>query len=147
MTEAIGRALAAEVRPGEVVTLRGDLGAGKTTLVRGAARALGVVDHVTSPTFTLAQTYAGRVPIAHLDAYRLGAVDDEEAGLALAAAGPDAVVFIEWPEALDEVFVPPTFAVELAHAGGDRRDVRIAVADAERERALRVALAAEGVTV
>lgn len=121
------------------MTLRGDLGAGKTTLVRGVARGLGVTAHVTSPTFTVAQTYAGEVPIAHLDAYRLGDVDDEEAGLYL-SAGEDAVVLIEWPEALEGVFAAPVVAVAIEHLGGDGRSLTLEVADAGREAALRDAL-------
>lgn len=136
----MGRAIAGVLRPGDVVALVGDLGAGKTTLVRGAARALGVTQHVTSPTFTLAQTYEGRQPIAHLDAYRLGQIDEEEAELAMAAAGPDAIVFIEWPDALADVFDAPAVVVRLAHGGGDRRELEIDVADEVRRAALRSAL-------
>ena len=87
-TEALGAGLAALLEPGDVVVLRGDLGAGKTTLVRAAARALGVEGPVTSPTFAIANTYQGRVPVAHLDAWRLGDPDDEELGLALEAVAP-----------------------------------------------------------
>ena len=94
-TEDLGRGLAALLAPGDVVVLRGDLGAGKTTLVRAAARALGVEGPVTSPTFAIANAYAGRIPVAHLDAWRLGDPDDEELGLALEAVGTDAVAFIE----------------------------------------------------
>ncbi|MBU6364539.1 MAG: tRNA (adenosine(37)-N6)-threonylcarbamoyltransferase complex ATPase subunit type 1 TsaE, partial [Acidobacteria bacterium] len=71
-TEDLGAGLAGLLAPGDVVVLRGDLGAGKTTLVRAAARALGVEGPVTSPTFAIANSYAGRIPVAHLDAWRLG---------------------------------------------------------------------------
>src|SRR6185312_2184811 len=77
-TEEIAAELAAELRPGDVVLLSGDLGSGKTTFVRGAARALGVSGPVTSPTFTIGQRYEGRVPVSHLDLYRLGGLDAEE---------------------------------------------------------------------
>jgi tRNA threonylcarbamoyladenosine biosynthesis protein TsaE len=127
-----------------VVALIGDLGAGKTTLVRGAARALGVTDHVTSPTFTLAQTYQGRLPIAHLDAYRLGQVDEEEAELALAAAGPGAVVFLEWPDALGDTFDAPAITVTIDHTGADGRALQIDVVDDAQHAALSAALAAGG---
>jgi tRNA threonylcarbamoyladenosine biosynthesis protein TsaE len=103
------------------VVLRGPLGAGKTTLVRGAARALGVTDHVTSPTFTLAQRYDGRIPVAHLDAYRLTAVDDEEIGLALEVIGDDAIAFIEWPDVLQDALPDALVRVTLEHGGGDTR--------------------------
>lgn len=117
------------------MTLRGELGAGKTTLVRGAARALGVTDHVTSPTFTVAQRYQGRFAVAHLDAYRLGAVDDEELGLVLEATA-DAVAFVEWPDALAEALDDVAVAVTLQHGGGDRRLLRLTCPDAELEAAL-----------
>ena len=87
-----GAALAAMLEPGDLVFLRGELGAGKTTLVRAVGRGrLGVEGPVTSPTFTVAQRYEGRVPVAHVDAYRLGGPDDEEAELLRSALGDDAV--------------------------------------------------------
>lgn len=116
---------------GDVVFLSGDLGAGKTTFVRAMARALGVEGHVTSPSFTVAQRYEGRMPVVHLDAYRLGDVDDEEAGLYLAEMA-DAVVFIEWPDALDGVAGPPLLTVDIAHEGGDRRLFTFTVRDDTR---------------
>ena len=105
--------------------LRGELGSGKTTLVRGAARALGIDEPVTSPTFTLAQRYAGRVPLAHVDAYRLAGVDDEEIGLLLPGGGEDAVTFVEWPEALAAHLPEARIGVELAHLGHEKRLVRL----------------------
>jgi len=111
------------------VLLRGELGSGKTTLVRAAARALGVTEPVTSPTFSLAQRYAGRLPVAHLDAYRLGEPDDEELGLALEVIGEGAVAFVEWPESLEAGLPPARVEVELAHLGGDRRLVTLAAPD------------------
>lgn len=132
----MGRAIASVVDRGDVVLLRGELGVGKTTLVRGAARALGVTEHVTSPTFTIAQRYAGRVPVAHLDAYRLESVDDEELGLALEAA-EDAVTFIEWPDALGDAFPDAAVEVTLAHGGGDTRLLTLTGRDRRLETALR----------
>jgi tRNA threonylcarbamoyladenosine biosynthesis protein TsaE len=70
-TRALGAALGSVLRPGDVVVLAGDLGAGKTTFAQGVARALGVVDRVTSPTFTIVHEHDGRVPLAHVDVYRL----------------------------------------------------------------------------
>src|SRR5439155_18645540 len=75
-TRAIGRAIGAVLQPGDVVSLTGDLGAGKTTFVQGAAQALGVDDAVVSPTFTLVRQYAGSVPVRHVDVYRLDRVQD-----------------------------------------------------------------------
>jgi tRNA threonylcarbamoyladenosine biosynthesis protein TsaE len=110
------------LRPGDLVLLRGELGAGKTTLVRAVARALGVPGPVTSPTFTVAQRYAGEgVEVAHVDAYRLGGPDDEEAELLRAAIGDDAIAFVEWPDSILEALPEPRLEVELRHEGGDRR--------------------------
>jgi tRNA threonylcarbamoyladenosine biosynthesis protein TsaE len=122
-----------------VVTLVGELGTGKTTFVRGAARALGVTEHVTSPTFTVAQRYSGRVTVAHLDAYRLGDVDDEELGLALEVA-EDAVAFVEWPEALAGAFPDARVAVTLLHRGGDRRLLTLTSPSPRVQDALRAAI-------
>lgn len=109
------------LRPGDLVLLRGDLGAGKTTLVRAIARALGVQGPITSPTFTVAQRYRGDVEVAHVDAYRLGGPDDEEAELLRAAVGDDAIAFVEWPDAILAALPEPRLEVELRHEGGDRR--------------------------
>jgi tRNA threonylcarbamoyladenosine biosynthesis protein TsaE len=113
------------------VLLRGELGAGKTTLARAVARALGVAGPVTSPTFTVAQRYEGDVPVAHLDAYRLGEVDAEEADLLLAALD-GAVGLVEWPDALAPALPEAALEVELRHRGGDRRLVLL---DAREPRA------------
>lgn len=123
-TEAIAAELAAALAPGDVVLIRGELGAGKTTFVRGAARALGVAEAVTSPTFTIGQRYEGRVPISHLDLYRLGALGEEEPALLDDYLTPEAIAFVEWPEAapaLERV----ALRVLLEHAGGDRRRIGI----------------------
>jgi len=130
--------------PGDLVLLRGELGTGKTTLVRGAARALGVEGPVTSPTFTLAQRYQGRVPVAHLDAYRLASADDEELGLALETIGEDAIAFVEWPEALARGLPPARLEIEIAHEGGDRRLLTLTAADAALGDALRTLAADSG---
>ena len=124
-TEAIGERIAAELRPGDVVLVSGDLGAGKTTLVRGAARALGVSERVTSPTFTIGQRYAGRVPVSHLDLYRLGGLEDEDPALLDDYLGPDSIAFIEWPQAAEPALERVTVRVEIRHAGGDAREIEI----------------------
>jgi tRNA threonylcarbamoyladenosine biosynthesis protein TsaE len=98
-TEALAAELAAWLQPGDVVLVSGELGAGKTTFVRGACRALGVGVPVTSPTFTIARRYEdGRVPVSHLDLFRLGeGLDEEEPELLDEELGPDRVAFVEWP--------------------------------------------------
>jgi tRNA threonylcarbamoyladenosine biosynthesis protein TsaE len=134
-TAELAGALAALLGPGDVVTLRGDLGTGKTTLTRALARALGIVDRVTSPTFALAQRYDGTVRLLHLDLYRLNGADAEELGL-LFDDGSDAVTVVEWPEQLGSGIPTPRIAIELSHAGGDRRLVALEGADAATRRRL-----------
>src|SRR6201989_3509379 len=93
-TEQRGAALAARLRPGDVVLVSGDLGAGKTTFVRGALRAMGVTGPVTSPTFVIGHLYeATPGPVAHLDLYRLAGLDAEDPGLLDRYFGPDTVTF------------------------------------------------------
>jgi tRNA threonylcarbamoyladenosine biosynthesis protein TsaE len=128
-TEAVAAELAADLRPGDVVLVSGELGAGKTTFVRGACRALGVAVPVTSPTFTIARRYEdGRVPISHLDLFRLAeGLAEEEPELLDEEVGPDRVAFVEWPEVAGDGLPGVHIAarVRLEHAGGDRRRVVI----------------------
>lgn len=124
----MGAWLAAELAPGAVVLLSGEVGTGKTTFVRGAVRALGHTGRVTSPTFTVARRYEdGRVPISHLDLYRFGgALDREDPALLDDEFGPARITFVEWPEGLDtEALGPVARRVALRHAGVDRRTVEI----------------------
>jgi tRNA threonylcarbamoyladenosine biosynthesis protein TsaE len=123
-TEEIGAELARELRPGDVVLVFGELGAGKTTLVRGACRELGVSEPVTSPTFTIGSRYRGRVPVAHLDLYRLEDLGAEEPGLLDDYLEPDTIAFVERPQAGDGL-IDPAYSVEVEHAGGDRRRITI----------------------
>ena len=127
-TEALAGRLAAGLRPGDVVVVAGDLGAGKTTFVRGAARALGATGPVTSPTFTIGQIYPGPVPVSHLDLYRLGSLADEEPGLLDEYLAADVVAFIEWAEIAERAGELERIAarVGIEHAGGDRRRISVA---------------------
>lgn len=127
-TEALGGRLAQGLRPGDVVLLSGELGAGKTTFVRGACRALGVSEPVTSPTFTIGRRYAGAVPVAHLDLYRLEGLDDEDPGLLDDYLDERTVTFVEWPRAAAPGFERVRARVEIRHAGGDDRVVEVAEA-------------------
>jgi len=131
-TEALAARVAAALAPGDVVLLAGDLGAGKTTFVRGAARALGVSSAVTSPTFTIGQRYDGDLPVSHLDLYRLGDLADEDPALLADYLGPDRVAFIEWPQTaiplLEELGMTVAARVRLEHAGGDAREITVEAA-------------------
>jgi tRNA threonylcarbamoyladenosine biosynthesis protein TsaE len=125
-TEALGARIAAGLRPGDVVLVSGELGSGKTTLIRGASRELGVTEPVTSPTFTIGHRYRGRVPVSHLDLYRLEGLEDEDPGLLDDYLTEDAVAFVEWPGVAEPQLERIALRVELSHHGGDGRliDVR-----------------------
>ncbi|HLX32413.1 MAG TPA: tRNA (adenosine(37)-N6)-threonylcarbamoyltransferase complex ATPase subunit type 1 TsaE [Gaiellaceae bacterium] len=119
-TEALAADLAQRLAPGDVVTVAGELGAGKTTFVRGACAALGVRERVTSPTYTIGHRYRGDgVEVSHLDLYRFSGVSAAEWG-DLEPYFDDAIAFVEWPEAGEGVLPPPRYAVRLRHAGGGR---------------------------
>jgi tRNA threonylcarbamoyladenosine biosynthesis protein TsaE len=128
-TEALGAELAASLRQGDVVLVEGELGAGKTTFVRGACRALGVAAAVTSPTFTIGQRYQAPVPVAHVDLYRVGSLADEDPDLLADYLRPDTIAFVEWPRG-EEVALGAlgriAARVRLEHGGGDTRLVEIA---------------------
>jgi tRNA threonylcarbamoyladenosine biosynthesis protein TsaE len=119
-TERIAARLAAELHPGDVVTVSGELGTGKTTFVRGACRALGVEGPVTSPTFTVGHRYRGDVEVSHLDLFRFQGVSPAEWG-DLEPYFDGALCFVEWPEAARDVLPAPRVRVTMRHAGGDRR--------------------------
>jgi tRNA threonylcarbamoyladenosine biosynthesis protein TsaE len=124
-TEAVGAEVAARLGPGDVVLVTGELGSGKTTFVRGAARALGVEGSVTSPTFTIGRVLPGRVEVAHVDLYRLDSLAGEDPALLDDYLTPERVAFVEWPEAAAPAFDRVTARVGLEHLGGDRRRIRI----------------------
>src|SRR5260221_2029680 len=113
-TEALAADLAETLHPGDVVAVSGDLGAGKTTFVRGAARALGVREPVSSPTFTIGHRYDAPVPVAHLDLYRLAGIDPEEWG-DLEPYFDGTVAFVEWPEHGGEWLPERRGTVTLSH--------------------------------
>jgi tRNA threonylcarbamoyladenosine biosynthesis protein TsaE len=125
-TEALGAELAAGLRDGDVVLVRGELGSGKTTLVRGAARALGVSDPVTSPTFSIGHRYrAAKVIVSHLDLYRLAGLEHEDPALLEDYLGPGRIAFVEWPREEGGELARARLQVTLSHRGGDRRAVEV----------------------
>ena len=111
-TERVAARLAERLRAGDVVTVSGELGTGKTTFVRGACRALGVTAPVTSPTFTIGHRYAGSPDVSHLDLFRFTGLSSAEWG-DLEPYFDGAVVFIEWPEAGARVLPDPRLIVTL----------------------------------
>lgn len=128
-TERIAAVLAIRLAAGDVITVSGELGAGKTTFVRGACRARGVTAPVTSPTFTIGHRYVGGdVDISHLDLYRFTGVSAAE-WADLEPYFEDALVFVEWPEAGAASLPEIRVAVTLEHAGGDERRIVLASSD------------------
>lgn len=124
-TEAAAAELAARLRAGDVVLVAGELGSGKTTFVRGACRALGVTDTVTSPTFTIGQLYAGDPEVAHLDLHRLATLAGEDPALLDDYITPERVAFVEWPGVAEPLLERVAARVRLEHLGGDRRRMTI----------------------
>ncbi len=146
-TEAAGASLARRLRPGDVVLVAGELGSGKTTFVRGACRALGVTEPVTSPTFTVGQLYRAAEPagpdlgaaaleIAHLDLYRLGTLAGEDPALLADYLTGERVAFVEWPALAEPELDGPgsgvrvVARVRLEHAGTGEGARVIEVTDA-----------------
>ncbi len=123
-TERLAARLAERLEVGDVVTVSGELGSGKTTFIRGACRALGVDDPITSPTFTIGHRYRGRIEVSHLDLYRFAGVSAAEWG-DLEPYFDGAVCFVEWPEAARDALPPPRMRVRLEHAGEESRTISI----------------------
>ena len=123
-TEAVGEAIGSQLRVGDLVVLTGDLGAGKTTFAKGLARGLGVTQKVTSPTFTIVQEYDGRVPVAHVDVYRLDRIQELH-DFGFEELLESRVTIVEWGEAI--ALVLPL----------DRIDVRLTLDDDDDDRAHR----------
>lgn len=130
-TRALGEALARHLSPGDLITLQGELGAGKTTLVQGIARGLGIKETATSPTFVLIVEHDGKIPVLHLDAYRLENRGGEpicydalrDAGVLDLLDRNDAVKIVEWPERIQDVLPVARFEIRLAAGVADNERI------------------------
>ena len=127
-TEAHAAAIAGGLSRGDVVLVSGELGAGKTTWVRGAAHALGVRSPVTSPTFTIGSRYSGRTPVAHLDLYRLEHLESEVPDLLADYLTPDTITFVEWPDRTTWQGTA-TLQIRIEHRGNDHRRITTLTTD------------------
>jgi tRNA threonylcarbamoyladenosine biosynthesis protein TsaE len=123
-TERVAGRLAERLSVGDVVTVSGELGSGKTTFIRGACRALGIDGPITSPTFTVGHRYRGDPDVSHLDLYRFAGISAAEWG-DLEPYFDEAICFVEWPEAAGQALPPVRATVTLAHANGDRRTITV----------------------
>jgi len=128
--ERLGRAAAA----GDLVCLWGDLGAGKTQVAKGIARGLGIADTVTSPTFILMNEYRGRLPLFHVDLYRLADAADALAGGVVDDRQSDGLTVVEWPDRMGDVLPAGRLDVRIAGSGDEPRDIEIAAGDASLAR-------------
>lgn len=137
-TRAFGERLAAVLRPGDLLILSGPLGAGKTALAQGIGAGLGVAEQVTSPTFVIARVHhGGRVPLVHVDAYRLGTVADPRAevdDLDLDASVDDSVTVVEWGEGMVEQLADAHLEVRLDRREDDSREVVLRASGGDWER-------------
>ncbi|HET7702865.1 MAG TPA: tRNA (adenosine(37)-N6)-threonylcarbamoyltransferase complex ATPase subunit type 1 TsaE [Candidatus Limnocylindrales bacterium] len=133
-TIALGERLGRIAAPGDLLCLWGDLGAGKTQLAKGIARGLGVADTVTSPTFILMNEYAGRLPLFHVDLYRLADAGDALAGGVVDDRQADGLTVVEWPERMGDVLPAGRLDVRIAGSGEEVRVIEISAGDAAHRR-------------
>jgi tRNA threonylcarbamoyladenosine biosynthesis protein TsaE len=124
-TQAIGENLARNLSPGSVIALRGGLGAGKTCLVKGIARGLGIAETITSPTYCFVCEYPGVVPLYHIDAYRLNSDEDFENTGAGDYIGGRGIVVIEWSERIPYSIPPDAIVITIEITGPNERKIHI----------------------
>jgi tRNA threonylcarbamoyladenosine biosynthesis protein TsaE len=138
-TLRLGERLGRVSEPGDLICLWGELGAGKTQLTKGIAAGLGVEDTVNSPTFVLMSEYAGRIPLFHVDLYRLADAADALAGGVVDERQVDGLTVVEWPDRLGVVLPPSRLDVRIDGTGDDPRTIELVAADPRHERYLRAA--------
>ena len=138
-TTRLGRALGAVARAGDLVCLWGDLGAGKTHLAKAFAAGLGVTDTVTSPSFILMAEYRGRLPLFHIDPYRLASADDALAGGLIDERQREGVTLVEWPERLGDALPSARLDVRIEGTGDDPRSITLVAGSDDYRRYLDVA--------
>lgn len=124
-TQALGARLARVARPGDLVCVRGDLGAGKTQLAKGFGHGLGVEDTINSPSFVLMAEYAGRLPFFHIDLYRLADAGDALSGGLLDERQAEGVTLVEWPERLGGLVPEARLDIDIDGTGEEPRTMRI----------------------
>jgi tRNA threonylcarbamoyladenosine biosynthesis protein TsaE len=135
-TRALGAALAGAARAGDVVCLLGELGAGKTQFAKGFGAGLGVEDTINSPSFVLMAEYAGRLPLFHLDLYRLAdAVEARDGGL-LDERQADGVTLVEWAERLGDARPASRLDIVIRGIGDEPREIALRPSDARHSRYL-----------
>ena len=131
-TAAAGEALARTLGPGDVVALYGELGSGKTCLIQGLVRGLGVSTPATSPTFVLVNEYRGRLPVHHVDAYRTGSLTElMDVGL-LELMGGDGVTLLEWADRAELLLPARTIRVRIEGVGDEPREIIVFYKEGER---------------
>lgn len=124
-TMDIGYRLGCELRRGDVVSLTGSLGAGKTVLAKGIAKALGITESIVSPTFTLVQEYEGSEKLYHLDLYRLSGEDEFESMGGEEFLYPDGITLVEWAEKIGGMMRPDAFLVTITILDDGTRNIEI----------------------
>ena len=135
-TSALGRAMAAAARPGDVICLWGDLGAGKTHLAKAFGAGLGVTDTITSPSFILMAEYVGRLPLFHIDLYRLTDATDALAGGLIDDRQAAGVTLVEWPDRLGAALPARRLDVVIDGAGDEPRSITLRIGHPELRRYL-----------
>lgn len=138
-TSRLGRALGAVARAGDLVCLWGELGAGKTHLAKAFAAGLGVTETVTSPSFVLMAEYPGRLPLFHIDPYRLASADDAFAGGLIDERQREGVTLVEWPERLGDVLPPARLDIRIDGTGDEPRSITLVARSDDYRRYLDVA--------